>query len=524
MIRNRYSIHTFVFGTLLALVGMNALLFATQAANPLVASDAWSAVDTVIRKIPAGEFRITDLFIKRSANDHSQPLRKLIMVWHYKYFDLDFGIEAIVGVLFAFLNLALLWRIARPSTIEGAPISNVSMLGFTAIAGVYLSLNSSIVFSWPLLTLAYTSHAFTILFFAAAWLALENASVLRLSALFAAALLMNTVTDDVGAIATVAALIAIVVQCCRGVFIPKALWGAITIIAACALYKLTYALLVPAPIGEHAAGTGLWDSVGVLATQVPDMWKWAVIPLSASVAHRFQLHTYTATHTSAIEIGIAFIVVAAHIWFWLNVFRGRRNQPSFIAMCLMLMFYGLVAGILLARISAHGPEYLWQPRYVLIYEWNIVALLLMGIAQYQRAGKNRADPTVTLLPESGNKTGGHTIFVVAVVLLLLLQIPLSLNSWRRVRYSEAYQQRMALQIAQLANHPLRPPAKCMPQLVVCGFPVQQRVRVLRFLKTRHLNLFSRQFQLRNKLYPSVGSCPSMDSARHSSTVASTCVN
>ncbi len=502
VIRDRHSIRTFIFGILLAVIGINALQFATHAANPLVASDDWSAVDTVIRKLPSGNFHVTDLFVKRSALDHSQPLHKLIMIWHYKYLHLDFSIEAVIGVVFAFFNLGLIWCVVRAPFVEGRPIPTSTLLGFAALAGIYLSLNSSIVFSWPLLTFTYTSHAFIILFIIAIWSVLKNNSNLYLAVLFAVALLMDVITDDVGFIATVAASIAVLIQYFGGLARRQALKAALIIIAAYCVYKLAYALFVPVPFSDESEAIGLVSSIRALLEQAPDAWKWLAIPLTAPVIHRFPLVTYVGEDAAAVAvIGIALVVFCAHVWFWRRGLRGSQNLTSFLATSLMLMFYGLIAAILVARISMHDSNYLWQPRYVLLYEWNIMALILMAIAQPQRVASLHEQTKNCPSPRNSTSPLGNATFIMAALLLLLLQIPLSLNSWNRMTYSKVYQQRMAAQIAQLADHPQIPPDKCIPQIVVCNFPVEQRVRILRFLKAKRLNLFSRGFQVRNGLYP-----------------------
>src|SRR3546814_18804286 len=80
------------------------MLFPARVANPLVASDGWAFVDGVVRKAAEGNFEWQDLFFKRGALDHSQPLRKLSLLFHYRFFDLDFSIDAIAGVSFAIVS------------------------------------------------------------------------------------------------------------------------------------------------------------------------------------------------------------------------------------------------------------------------------------------------------------------------------------------------------------------------------------------------------------------------------------
>ena len=108
-------------------------------------------------------------------------------------------------------------------------------------------------------------------------------------------------------------------------------------------------------------------------------------------------------------------------------------------------------------------------------------------------------------PAPGRRSG----LVVAVVAtaLLLLQVPLSLTSWGSVRYLSAYQQRMALQMGELARDPAHVPATCAPALVVCRYPPAKRLQVMQFLRANRLNLFSPGFQARNRLYPDATALP-----------------
>src|SRR3546814_14806596 len=123
------------------------MLFPAKVANPLVASDGWAFVDGVVRKAAEGNFEWQDLFFKRGALDHSQPLRKLSLLFHYRFFDLDFSIDAIAGVSFAIVNVAILWWVAR-SGRRGMPPSASEYFAFTALAAVFLSLTATVVFRY----------------------------------------------------------------------------------------------------------------------------------------------------------------------------------------------------------------------------------------------------------------------------------------------------------------------------------------------------------------------------------------
>jgi len=488
-------IGTAVFALLLMLVCVNALLYAAKAANPLVASDSWHFVDTLLREVIEGQFSIGDLFAKRSPFDHSQPLRKLIMLFHYRYFDLDFGIEAIIGVLVAFMNLALFWWIALASrkSVDGGSW-RVRLL-FLALSAVYLSLNSGVVFNWSLLTLSYTSHTFILVFLASAWWAYQAPVPARLAALFAAALLMNVVADDTGLVASVAALLA------------ASLWGfrdrrwatvakvVVGIILAFVAYRLFYVWVT------HGSGTAAAHAMPSAASRLSaliahgaDLKQASIVPLTASVAHRMQLRALLGANTVGAELAIALLLVAAHLWFWWRAVTGKRNIATFVAVSLMLVFYGLIAGMLLVRVSTHGMNYLWQPRYVLIYEWNVIALLLMALAQ-------RPAPEDTDAPrmDFGFRAQSWVAALVAAM-LLLWQVPLSLYTWHSLKYVSAYQQHMALQLGAVAENPAVKPANCVPMLTICKFDPRRRTAVLRLLRKHHLNLFSPAFRDRNRLY------------------------
>lgn len=502
----RDSLSAALFGALLALIGLNALLFAVKAVNPLIASDAWHVVDTVLRQVPAGQFDIGDLFAKRAAGfDHAQPLRKLILLFHYRFFDLDFSIEAIIGVVAAFLNLAILWWMARREDTRPASTRPLQLLLFATLAAAYLSLNSSVVFGWSLVTLNYTTHVFLLAFLACGWWALQGEGWPRLAALFLAALAMDVVGDDTALIATLAACVPIALAALHGDRRRRGLEVAATALSAYLVYKIGYGLLAPQE-GARGAGTGaaIAKLLPQLGSQVGDAWKWIQIPLTASVAQRAQLRSWFGTDTTVVEVVIALALALGHAWFWWRALRRPQRLAGFVAIALMMLFYGLVAAMVITRVSAHGADYLWQPRYALIYEWNLVALLLMALGQLGLAHSGAVQPGANRMPRA---RAAGAVVASACVVLLLLQVPLSLNSWRSVRFLSTHQQKMAAQLGELARDPLHAPQACAPELVVCRYPPARRQQVIQFLRANRLNLFSPGFQARNRLYPDAAALP-----------------
>ncbi len=490
-----YRLEFVLFLLALALLSSNVLLFTVNVANPLIISDGWTFVDKVVRKSAEGHFAWQDIFFKRSAMDHSQPLRKLILLFHYRYFDLDFSIEAIAGLLFGFLNIALLWGVARHGRGDTRPSAG-ELLGFAALAAVYFSLNATTVYSYPLMTLSYSSHTFILMMLVCAWFALANPRWNLVLLLAAAALAMNVVADDTGIIVTIACLLVILLQVFRGAPRRRALHVAMVVAGACVAYNIGYDMLLPQPQG---AG-GKLDFAGLLG-RYSQAWQLS-IPFTASVVHLIHLREWFGAGAGIAAGLIAIVVMAAHGWFWWKALTGPRNLASFVAIALMLMFYGLVAGILLGRVGAKGVMYLWQPRYTLLYEWNIVALLLMALAQFRPAVSMASSTS-----PSGAAVAGaipERALMSASALLLVLQVPLSVDGWQHVRPIQVYQQRMATKIGSLALDADPSPTRCMPQMVVCHFPESRRKELMRFLEGNQLNLFSPSFQKRHQLYPGPG--------------------
>src|SRR5690606_21095134 len=291
--------------------------------------------------------------------------------------------------------------------------------------------------------------------------------------------MLGVVADDTGTIAAIALSIAVPLHGCRAGNARPA--GAIVLAASGwqGGFLPFYGLVAP-PVGGSASIAGF---IPMLFARIHEWWQWLAIPLSASVAHRSQLQGWgLAEATPWMTLLVAGVLLVAHGWFWWKALAGRRNAAAFVATCQMLLFYGLLAGMLLARVSQHGSEYLWQPRYVLIYQWNVVALLLMALAQLRPGGGG------------GVRTDRAAIAtVVAAALVLCLQVPLSLQSWQVQPYAKRFQQRQAMQMRHLAGAQAEEPARCVHTLLVCKYPAERRARVMGFLRDQQLSVFSPGF-------------------------------
>lgn len=61
-------------------------------------SDAWYFLDVFLRKAIDNNLSFADFFIKRAGADHAQPLFKVVLLFEWRFFDLDFKIEALIGL------------------------------------------------------------------------------------------------------------------------------------------------------------------------------------------------------------------------------------------------------------------------------------------------------------------------------------------------------------------------------------------------------------------------------------------
>lgn len=464
----------------LAVAFANVTAFVVSYSNPVISSDAWYFLDVFVRKALDGTLTLGDYFARRVGLDHAQPLRKLILLGEMKYFHLDFRVEAMCGVVAALLCLLMLRKIIR--WVDGVAVASPVLLWSTAIAVVF-SLNSTGVWTWPLVCSAYTTYVLLFAFCMMLWRGLSTGAI-GLVAL--SALVLDVAADDTAVLATVAAWIALGIVAWRS---PqhrlRAGKCAMVLLACLVVGRIALAMLYHLP---DYAGMKAGVRASKLAEAFVDggWWKWWVIPLASSVAYFLPLRYLVGSSTLAVQIVIGVLLALAHLWFWWRALRtGPVNAPAFVGILLMLFFYALLAGIIYGRIPTFGNDYLNQPRYVMFYGFNILALLLMC------AGDLRTTATPVSLKA--------VVVSLACVAVIALQLPLSNKGWRAGPYGAAYHQKMARQIWYMADHGTLPPEKCLPLVSVCGYPAQKRQQLIEVLRANHLNVFSPEFQRANSI-------------------------
>jgi len=483
-----------LLGVLVLALVINALAYTASAANPILVSDNWFFLDRVVIPYAQGLLEPSDLLLKRGALDHSQPLQRILLIANYEWFDLDLRIEAVFAVVMGALSLLLLGWLSRRELQRGGLLAATA---FATMVAVYFSLSATVVFTWSLVTLGFLTNLVVFLWLAVVSRTLVDPRPASLGLAGLATLVLGLVADDTGLIAVIAVSAACVVHGFRaGAWRPAAqVVGAV--FSGYVAYSLLYKVIAPPVSGGGSAGLGfdLGSSIQALQAGIGDAWQWAVVPLTQSLVHRATLISWFGEAADAFVVGIAALLAAAHLWFWGKAFRGTVNRPAFMSIAMMLLFYGWVAGIVLARVPEFGVGYLWQPRYASIYRMHLVALLLMLIAQAPTMTASGEDVRALRLRARASTAIAATFLCLA----LLAQVPLTMVAWREMQYLKRWNQNMAHQLQELARDPLHAPPNCVPQLRLCQAAPADRTRIVGFLSSQQLSVFSPEVRARNDL-------------------------
>ena len=381
--RRRDRAQQLVMWSLLAAVVANAAAYVHAVAWPLIASDNWNHVHPLLRDLATGQLGPANFFVQRAGVDHAQPLMKLVMVVNAQWFGLDFMLEGLLGIVFAAAALVVLYRLATADESSG-PRPFAFRIAFVAVAAVLLSLNSTFIYVYPMVTMWFALYALAFLMTLAAWRALHGG---RRWPLAVAAFVLGVVADDSAFLYGAALAFALMLHAARtrGLRSVLPLLGLVLagVLASRGLYLLygttsgTTQEIFNRPLPERVASlAALWS----------EAWAWFAVPASSGLLGKDSLNAIAGGQAAVVREGLAVVMLLAHGWFWWSALRVRPGATWLAAVMLMLMFYAHVGAILMARVSALGTEYLEQPRYVSFYQFGIVALLLMAMAHVREGG------------------------------------------------------------------------------------------------------------------------------------------
>lgn len=470
--------------TIFVVILVNVFAFVLTTSDPLVVQDAWYFLDVFVRHALDGSLTIGDFFVKRGGLDHAQPIGKLILLIELRHFHLDLRLQAVIGLLCA--GASLIW-FRWFMDVDNSGIRGAEIWLWCSLCVALVSLNSTGVWTWPLVAGGFINVLLIVALTAAIWQAVDRGNGLWLIALSIAGLLFNVATDDTAIIVNAAALLALAWLAIRQPSRrPGAIRAGVTLLVVFGIVRLGYDILATT---DAVPTISTMSRVHILAGDFVNggWWKWVIIPLATSVAYTTALQDVVGNNVLLIQISIGIILIAAHIWFWKSAFTRELDKTSFAAAIIMLTFYAICAGIIYGRVSMFGNNYLYQPRYILFYNLGNVALLLMVCAVHR--GSTR-------------RIGLHAASITVLsVVALGWQIPLANHAWAESPYISAYYQKLAEQIGAMARNPDVTPPHCLPELPLCDASPATRRDLIGLLKQHDLNIFSLGFQRINRLYP-----------------------
>ncbi len=476
---------TWLAGAVLLACALNALLFTWAAAIPLPVSDAWYFLTAFVAPALDGTLGLEHFFVQRDGGDHAQPLQKLVLLAHLHAADLDFRVEAMVGVLAGIGACALLAALVlrRAST---AREHRIAALGAGMVGLVGLSLNATGIYTWPLVTMVWM----LVLVALGYWVLMSGParhSAAGLGIAWLASFAMAMLLDEMAILVVIALVLARLVYAGRSAINAAALWETVAVVLGLVMARMAIAAISPVAAAE----------TGLLQPAMARMDSWAAVvtlvggPLADALVH--VSYRPPGPIANVVSHALMVLAAAAHAAYWWRVLVTRAfpaRATSIVSIALMLFFYATVAGILLSRVAYFGVDYVHQPRYVLFYQLGVVAWILMFMAP--RAA-----------PAPGKTAIGRGVELASMGLfacLLGLQVWLSTLAWQSVPFLVAYTRDAAGMMEDLVSRPQSLPSHgCSDILTVCASPPAVRSSILAILVDHKLNLFSAKFRARHGL-------------------------
>lgn len=470
-----------------AFVVLCTLAYIVRAAVPTVFADGWWFTDTFVRRYVDGQLSLADFFAKRGAFDHAQPVHRLLLLANVAWFDMDFTVEALVGALFGLAFFGLLATLVARE-LRGKPHTLATReLVLVGLAVTVFSFNNRDLFTWSLVTLVFVYLFGISLYFLVLQRAMVRGMVWpMLAATFAGCVLLDTS----GVLAAAAGALLVAFAALRERRYAAAAGSLAAIVGGVALYRIAYGLLMPGAAGSSSSAAtqfaGLFAHAG-------EAWKALVIPTGSALISTSRVQgEFGPQWVWPVAIPCALLMIAGHVWFWWRWAAHRAQRLPFLAAGLMLFFYATLAGIVWARVPTQGFGYLTQPRYLVFYALQIVAMLLLWAFLVGRARAADA-PAGVRAPPTAVLAGGVGVLVG---LALFFMYCVRYQEMGHLRY---YERQLARQILALGRQGPDEPSSCpLNRIEICSWPPQRRHSVIEVLQRGRLNVYSEAFLHRRR--------------------------
>ena len=460
---------------------LSTLYFVLRTANPVMRSDAWYFFDVFVRKAVDGTLTLGDFFIKRQGADHAQPLFKLILLVELHFYQLDDSLQSIIGVIAAAVCAGILCKVVLATRL-GSPSDALRYLACSAICALLFSAQVPGNWTWPLVALGYLTIVPVLLFFWALWAAWESG---RFYWLAATVLLLAVVADDSAIIVVAAAMLSVLlIALLDSARRRGAIKIAAVVIGMTCVVRIAYSFAVTEGGGPLAS---LTSQIDPLLTRVASEGAlWITIPLTSSLMAHITPYGVDKSLWDYVQAFVMTALILAQVWFWWRAICRDYDRSRFFAVCLMVISYAWVAGILLYRVSSLGTDYLYQGRYVQLYGFNVIALLLMAASSQRR--ERRSSPALRYVQA--------TAFAIGCLFIVGLQTIYIKSAWYNHVYLVQYFRGMESRLVELSQQPENVD-QCYAELSICNMPLIDRADIMKMMVDHKLNVFSPKVRRRH---------------------------
>lgn len=455
----------------------NVLYFISLAASPLIRDDGWFFLDSFYRPIVERGLQLSDFFVKRSISDHAQPLNKLLSLINYNYFSLDYRFESIIGFLSIVLILGILIYFSYKERLINSKFKN--LYGIIAAILILCSLNSTNIYTWPLVTFGFLYIAIYTLIFYFIYNILIREKVLKSA--FTIIPLFILIGDTSSILAILAAIVAILISKIEGhkSFLNLRKLGIAFLLI---IFGFSYYYIINKGIASNLREghiANLFD--------LSYLYKIPKIIFTSSLIH--QEHLSASIFSKIIEYVSCTLVGLGLINYTFKLIHTKKTTLiGFVILALFIQTIASILGIIVGRVPEFGLDYLYQPRYILVYQMIPFLLILDLSLDYQNYNWNQ---------------GLYRIFLKLIfIFILFLQIFFSYSAYKSVEWISRYYVNEAKLIGLYFNHLNEEKLPCTyASNSLCLLSIEKRIALLNLMNDKKLNILNETFQWKYRLFP-----------------------
>ena len=455
----------------------NVLYFISLAGSPLIRDDGWFFLDSFYRPIVERGLELSDLFVKRSISDHAQPINKLLSLINYNYFSLDYRFESIIGFLSLALILAILVYFSYKDRVINAKIGNI--YGILAAILILCSLNSTNIYTWPLVTFGFLYIAIYILIFHFIYKVLAKEKVLKSTFIIISLLIL--IGDTSSILAILAAIITILlsrVENNRSFLNLRHL----SIVFCLIIFGFSYYYIINKGIASNLKNSNIDNLFDIsILYKIPK-----IIFTSSLIYHE---HLNSGVFSKIIYYSSFILVSLGLVNYTLKLINTKKTTViGFVILGLFIQTIGSVLGIIVGRVPEFGLDYLYQPRYILVYQMIPFLLILDLSIDYQNYNWNRSL---------------YRIFLKLIfIFILFLQIFFSYSAYKSVEWISRYYVNEARLIGLYFNNLNEEKLPCTyASNSLCLLSIEKRIALLNLMNEKKLNVLNEAFQWKYRLFP-----------------------